>query len=66
MNHKSNTPSFPSRLEKPRKQEKEKEILEVFQKVQINIPLLDSIKQVSKYAKFLKDLCVNKKKVEGR
>ncbi|XP_071933193.1 uncharacterized protein [Coffea arabica] len=65
VNHKSNTPAFPSRLEKPRKQKKEKEILEVFRMVQVNIPLLDAVKQVPKYAKFLKDLCVNKRKLKG-
>ncbi|RDY14255.1 hypothetical protein CR513_00715, partial [Mucuna pruriens] len=32
------------------------------QKVEINIPLLDAIKQIPKYAKFLKDLCVHKRK----
>ncbi|XP_027166293.1 uncharacterized protein LOC113766283 [Coffea eugenioides] len=57
----ANPSPFPSRLEKPRKQENEKEILEVFR----NIPLLDAIKQVPKYAKFLKDLCVNKRKLRG-
>ena len=50
---------FPSRLEKPKKQDKEKEILEVFRKVEINISLLNTIKQVPKYAKFLRDMCVN-------
>ncbi|XP_071933959.1 uncharacterized protein [Coffea arabica] len=52
-------------LEKPKKQDKEKEILEVFRKVEVNIPLLDAIKQVSKYAKFLRDLCVNRKRLRG-
>ncbi|XP_034672614.1 uncharacterized protein LOC117904214 [Vitis riparia] len=33
------------------------EILEVLKQVKINIPLLDMIKQVPAYAKFLKDLC---------
>ncbi|XP_027072003.1 uncharacterized protein [Coffea arabica] len=47
------------------KQDKEKEILEAFRKVAINIPLLDTIKQVPKYAKFLKNLCVKKKKLRG-
>ncbi|XP_071939032.1 uncharacterized protein [Coffea arabica] len=50
------------RLEKSKKQDKKKEILEVFRKVEINIPLLDAIKQVSKYAKFLRDLCVNRRR----
>ena len=37
----------------------------MFQKVAINIPLLDAIKQVPKYTKFLKNLCVSKKKLRG-
>nr|XP_027101686.1 uncharacterized protein LOC113722608 [Coffea arabica] len=52
-------------LEKTKRAEKEKEILDVFRKIQVNIPLLDAIKQVPKYAKFLKDLCVNKRKLRG-
>ncbi|XP_071904295.1 uncharacterized protein [Coffea arabica] len=62
---KSNLPPFPCRLERTKKVEKEKEILDVFRKIQVNIPLLDAIKQVPKYAKFLKDLCVNKRKLRG-
>ncbi|XP_027152265.1 uncharacterized protein LOC113752348 [Coffea eugenioides] len=62
---KSNLPPFPCRLEKTIKVEREKEILDVFRKVQVNIPLLDVIKQVPKYAKFLKDLCINKRKLRG-
>ncbi|XP_027173018.1 uncharacterized protein LOC113772584 [Coffea eugenioides] len=62
---KTNPPPFPSRLEKSKKQDKEKEILEVFRKVEINIPLLDAIKQVPKYAKFLRDLCVNRRRLRG-
>ena len=33
------------------------EILEVLRQVKVNISLLDMIKQVPTYAKFLKDLC---------
>ncbi|XP_027088528.1 uncharacterized protein [Coffea arabica] len=62
---KTNPPPFPSKLEKSKKQDKEKEILEVFRKVEINIPLLDAIKQVPKYAKFLRDLCVNRMRLRG-
>ena len=57
---KSNLPPFPCKLEKMKKVEKEKEILEVFREVEINIPLLEAIKQVPKYAKFLKNLCTHK------
>ena len=38
------------------------EMLELFKQVQINLPLLDAIKQVPSYAKFLKDLCTQKRK----
>lgn len=34
----------------------------MFRKVEINIPLLDAIKQIPKYAKFLKELCVHKRR----
>ena len=36
-------------------------MLEVLRQVKVNIPLLDMIKQVPTYAKFLKDLCMVKK-----
>ncbi|XP_027174698.1 uncharacterized protein LOC113774352 [Coffea eugenioides] len=61
----TNPPPFPSRLKKSKKQDKEKEILKVFRKVEINIPMLDAIKQVPKYAKFLRDLCVNRRRLRG-
>ncbi|KAA0067359.1 retrotransposon gag protein [Cucumis melo var. makuwa] len=59
-------PPFPSRLG-PKKKEtpKEEELLE-FRKVQINLPLLDAIQQVPRYAKFLKKLCTNKRKTKER
>ncbi|KAL5556378.1 hypothetical protein UlMin_038614 [Ulmus minor] len=56
---------FPSRFATTKKEEHEKEILETFRKVQVNIPLLDAIKQVPRYAKFLKELCTNKRKLKG-
>ncbi|XP_071926075.1 uncharacterized protein [Coffea arabica] len=62
---KSNLPHFPCRLAKTKKAEKDKEILDVFRKVEINIPLLEAIKQVPKYAKFLKNLCTHKRKLRG-
>ncbi|RDY07191.1 hypothetical protein CR513_08732, partial [Mucuna pruriens] len=53
---------FPTRTISARKPESDEELLKMFQKVEINIPLLDPIKQIPKYAKFLKELCVNKRK----
>ena len=40
-------------------------MIETFGKVEVNIPLLDAIKQVPRYAKFLKELCTNKRKLKG-
>ena len=47
-------PPFPLSSSRSKKEDKEKEILEVFKKVELNIPLIDAIKQIPKYAKFLK------------
>ncbi|RDX93011.1 hypothetical protein CR513_24792, partial [Mucuna pruriens] len=58
--------SFPTRTLSTRKPESDEELLRMFRKVEINIPLLDAIKQIPKYAKFLKELCVhNSKKMKG-
>lgn len=58
-------PHFPSRFAKSKKEEQEKDILETFRKVEVNIPLLDAIKQIPRYAKFLKELCTSKRKLRG-
>lgn len=52
---------FPQRLAKVKKGTSTGEIMEIFKQVSINIPLLDAIKQVPSYAKFLKDLCTKKR-----
>ncbi|RDX71911.1 hypothetical protein CR513_48673, partial [Mucuna pruriens] len=54
--------SFPTRTISARKPESDEELLKMFRKVEINIPILDAIKQIPKYAKFLKELCVHKRK----
>jgi len=53
-------PPFPV-SSRSKKEDKEKEILEVFKKVELNISLLDAIKKIPKYAKFLKELCTTKR-----
>ncbi|CAM8917024.1 unnamed protein product [Rhodiola kirilowii] len=40
----------------------DKDIFELFSKVEINIPLLEAIKQIPRYAKFLKELCTNRRR----
>ena len=58
---KSMPPPFPQALRGKKKASKQAGILEVLRQVKVNIPLLDMIKQVPTYAKFLKDLCTVKK-----
>ncbi|XP_040951863.1 uncharacterized protein [Gossypium hirsutum] len=58
-------PPFPGRLNQCRKSKEDKEILETFRNVEINLPLLDAIRQISRYDKFLKELCTNKRKLTG-
>ncbi|CAN6728503.1 unnamed protein product [Malus baccata var. baccata] len=50
----------------PKKDESDKDIFDTFRKVQVNIPLLDAIKQVPKYAQFLKELCTTMKRASNK
>jgi len=48
-------PPFPVSSSRSKKEDKEKKILDIFKKVELNIPLINDIKQIPKYAKFLKE-----------
>ena len=52
---------FPQALHGKKGTNNVSEIFEVLRQVKVNIPLLDMIKQVPTYAKFLKDLCTIKR-----
>ena len=52
---------FPSRFSKTKKAKEDEEVLEIFRKVQVNIPLIDCLKQIPRYAKFLKELCTQRR-----
>ncbi|XP_057719862.1 uncharacterized protein LOC130934292 [Arachis stenosperma] len=55
---------FPTLAKKARKRmELDPKMVEMFKKVEVTIPLFDVIHQVPKYAKFLKDLCMNKDRI---
>ncbi|XP_026419792.1 uncharacterized protein LOC113315750 [Papaver somniferum] len=55
---------FPQRLVQQKKMGNQyNEILEMFKRVNINIPFLEAIKQIPAYAKFLKDVCTQKRKL---
>lgn len=56
-------PLFPGSFAMNMKDELEKEGLDIFKKVKVNIHLLEAIRQVPRYAKFHKELCINKKKI---
>ncbi|CAN6542245.1 unnamed protein product [Malus baccata var. baccata] len=57
---------FPCRFMQSKKDENEKGILETFRKVQVNISFLDAIKNVLRYAKFLKELCTTRRKISNK
>ena len=61
MLKKHTSPPFPQALHGKKEIRNASEILEVLRQVKVNIPLLDIIKQVPSYAKFLKDLCTIKR-----
>ena len=61
MMKKNMPPPFPRALRSKKKVSNQTEILEVLRQVKVNIPLLDMIKQVLTYAKFLKNLCTVKR-----
>ncbi|KAK9697393.1 hypothetical protein RND81_08G035500 [Saponaria officinalis] len=53
---------FPEALKSTRRIENDKDIYETFRNCEVNIPLLNLLKCVPRYAKFLKELCTHKKK----
>ena len=61
MKKKTMPPPFPQALRGKKKIPNQVEIWEVLRQLKVNIPLLDMIKQVPTYAKFLKDLCTVKR-----
>ena len=61
---------FPTCLDAPspfgKKGTSMEDMMEMFKQVKINLPLLDAIKQIPSYAKFLKDLCTQKRKTRAQ
>ena len=56
--------TLPFRLRKDKDDEHYKKFLELFKQLYINLPLVETLGQMSKYAKFLKELLSNKRKLE--
>ena len=61
MMKKSMPQPFPQALRSKKGVKNSSKIFEVLRQVKVNIPLLDMIKEVPTYAKFLKDLCTIKR-----
>ncbi|XP_027351187.1 uncharacterized protein LOC113862297 [Abrus precatorius] len=57
---------FSNKIAKPRPPtDFDNELFETFRRVEVNIPMLDALKQIPKYAKFLKELCTNNRRLKG-
>ncbi|CAN6560054.1 unnamed protein product [Malus baccata var. baccata] len=54
---------YPERLKPKVKNQQLTDFMKTLSKVQINLPLIDAIKNIPSYAKFLKDVCTKKKKL---
>ncbi|XP_057785208.1 uncharacterized protein LOC131002758 [Salvia miltiorrhiza] len=54
---------FPQRHKKERMKERLSKFLEIFKKVNINVPLVEMLLEMPQYAKFLKDIVSRKKKL---
>ena len=57
------TVPFPQRLQKAKREEQFSRFLDIFKKLEINIPFTEVINQMPIYAKFLKEILNNKRKI---
>ncbi|XP_076907771.1 uncharacterized protein LOC143564353 [Bidens hawaiensis] len=55
---------YPNRLKKEKMEAQYGKFLELFKQLHINLPFIEAISQMPKYAKFLKDVLTNKRNLE--
>ena len=55
---------YPQQLKKEKLEAQHSKFMELFKQVTVNLPFLDVVAGMPKYAKFLKDLLTNRKKLE--
>ncbi|XP_039117846.1 uncharacterized protein LOC120253603 [Dioscorea cayenensis subsp. rotundata] len=55
---------YPARLKQEKEDAQYKKFLNMFKQLHINIPLVEALAGMPKYAKFMKDLLTNKRKLE--
>ena len=53
---------FPQRLQKSKMKEKFSKFLNIFKKIEINIPFAEALAQMPHYAKFMKNIVSKKRK----
>ena len=56
---------FPGRLKQQQLDSQFSKFLDVFKKLQINIPFAEALQQMSSYAKFMKELLTKKRRMDG-
>ena len=54
---------FPQRLQKAKREKQFSRFLDIFKKIEINIPFAEVINQMPNYAKFLKEILNKKRKI---
>ena len=54
---------FPQRFQKARREEQFSKFLEIFKKIEINIPFVEAINQMPNYKKFMMEILSKKKKI---
>ncbi|KAL5545127.1 hypothetical protein UlMin_008911 [Ulmus minor] len=61
----SNAVPFPQRLRKQNLDKQFSKFIDIFKSLHINLPFVDMLEQMPKYAKFLKEVLSNKRRLEG-
>ncbi|XP_070054018.1 uncharacterized protein [Nicotiana tomentosiformis] len=56
-------PPFPQRLQKSKDESKYKKFLDILSQVRVNLPLIEVLQEVPKYAKYLRDIVANKRRL---
>ena len=59
----SNAIPFPQRLKKQNLNKQFSKFIDILKSLHINLPFVDMLEQMSKYAKFLKEVLSNKRKL---
>ncbi|XP_075104775.1 uncharacterized protein LOC142178884 [Nicotiana tabacum] len=55
-------PPFPQRLQKQKDDDKYKKFLDILSQVSVNLPLVEILQEVPKYARYLRDIVANKRR----